>query len=557
VNGAEAVSALAIEDVQAKLGALAGRIETDVGAALGQGEATLAQHWTGFAWLRAGSALREHAGAVGMVAQVVAAVGAALGPLIAAAVAAEADRAAAQRAAAGLGLEVDGFEVRVRPDAPDPTLAAAGARGVRDLLAAAVDVVRRADRECAQELDSLSALAPRTRVGLGPAPPVPPHLPPTYDPLAPTRDSDGLVALAVGLLGVTLRRAAQSGWSLFGHGVGTLATALRDPVAAAGELALPPLAREVTAAVALAEEASTATPGSSTAGSLTRLLTRLTSAEPGGLPVRLLQFDRDAGEIAEVVGDLTSADQVVLFVPGTGSGLGKWGSTERAIDAIAAAVRVQPGSDRIAVIGWHGSDSPPDLVHAALQSYAKEAAPRLAEFIAGLQLRPGVRLTLVGHSYGGVVAGTAIRAGARPDALVGVAAPGFGPKVDSVTDLADTPTYVLTHPGDPIGDVQPLQSAVITALAVPLGGLGLLGARTLVDRVTGAAGLGHLGDDPTCVTGAKRLSTGDDHADPPLLRTDVDLHSDYFDPGSTALRQIALVALDRPATPYTGPGCGS
>ena len=243
------------------------------------------------------------------------------------------------------------------------------------------------------------------------------------------------------------------------------------------------------------------------------------------------------GRVAEVWGDVTTAAHVLLLVPGTTTSEQNWSQTEKHGDATWQALQDATGGDA-AVIAWLGAPEPPSTYAAALQHWAKTAAPALTAFVHALPLASGARVTLVGHSYGAVVAGLAVHdGGLRPSALVGVAPAGFGPQVRDTDDLGGIPTYVLEDARDPIRDVQVVQRDVLAAadLAVPFSGM-------VVDRVSGALGIGHLGVDPVCLPGSVELASADDDPDAPELSFSGSIHSSYFDPGSATVRQIAAVA---------------
>lgn len=523
----------AVGALSTRLHRLAGGIAADGDRATRAAQVTIARRWSGLAAIEARAALADQHRLVGVASAAVGDAAAALVPVGTAASAALTAIESARRVAVDLGVELDVasdgtvFVLRARPDAGDPGLAEAGVRALRQALATVRARIDAADRACARRLDEIADLAHglvafpvRPAVTLWPALFTPPFAP-----------EPGLLAAAPAL--GALARPPTAGWIR----ASPLGAAVLTPGREAADLSAPPLVRQVAGRAALFDAATGPRPSAgATAASLLR-------PAADGAPRRVLEWDPAGGHLAEVAGNLATAERVIVLVPGTNTSLGHWSSIAADVTHLYDAVRARAGADRVAVIGWYGADEPPNLAAAVLQSYAKRAAPRLADFVRGLGLHPGVRLTLVGHSYGGTVAGLAVHEGLRPAALVGVAAPGFGPRVDSATDLGGVPTFVLTHPADPITDVQPLQRLLIGFLSGPLG------ARA-VDRLTGAAGLGHLGIDPIRLPGAIRLSTGDDRARRPLVATDVAMHSDYFDPGSLPLRQIASVADGVPAVPY-------
>jgi hypothetical protein len=158
---------------------------------------------------------------------------------------------------------------------------------------------------------------------------------------------------------------------------------------------------------------------------------------------RFVLFDPAGdGRAAEVLGDLSTADRVVILVPGVGTRLadfdrGLGGVARRApatqaralaAAAVSAARSAAPGV-RVAVVAWLGYDPPDGMGLAAARAESAAAGAReLVRFVdAVLAARPAATVTLVGHSYGAVVAGLAApRLDARVTDLVAVGAPGMG-----------------------------------------------------------------------------------------------------------------------------------
>jgi hypothetical protein len=530
---------VSVELVEAACGALsriAASLESDAVGAFATGRSLLAAHWDGLAAIEAGEVLREQCQLVALASEAIGDAVVALGPVVAALRASQAAVAAAERAAEALGvsLETDAGAVvvsaGVAPGAADPGLAAAGIGAIRDALAAVRHEVDAADIACAGRLNALVAVAQSMVVF-----PIRPAAVTGMDAFtAPVAPEPGLLGSGP-LLSALARAPVVPAVAATAPGQAVLA-----PTLVAADLAEPALARELAGRISLF--VSLAGGAAKTAVAAGTLL--VPAAD--GAPRRVLEWDPAHGHLAEVAGDLATADRVIVFVPGTSTSLSGWAEIAGAITQLYDALRADASDDRVAVIGWYGAAAPPNLAAAALQSYAKDAAPALATFVRGLELAPAARVTLVGHSYGAVVAGLAVHEGLRPQALVGVGAPGFGPHVDDVGDLGGVPTFVLTHPGDPISDVPLIQRTFTTLLGAPLGPLGEYAA----DRLSGAAGIGHLGVDPTRLPGATRLSTGDDHAHHPLVATNAALHDDYFEPGSPSLLQIARVASGEPPVPY-------
>ncbi|HEY3258790.1 MAG TPA: alpha/beta hydrolase [Pseudonocardiaceae bacterium] len=161
---------------------------------------------------------------------------------------------------------------------------------------------------------------------------------------------------------------------------------------------------------------------------------------------RFLAFNQHGdGTVVEVVGDLDTADRIALLVPGVDSTLrdfdrGLGGVARRALAvqarAIYGAARAADPGGRVAVVAWLGYDPPAGLSLDALRERpARQGALKLAQFLARVAARhPAARITVVGHSYGGVVVGLAARS-APPQVtdLVALGAPGMG--ADRAADL--------------------------------------------------------------------------------------------------------------------------
>ncbi len=133
---------------------------------------------------------------------------------------------------------------------------------------------------------------------------------------------------------------------------------------------------------------------------------------------RFLVFDPHGdGRAVEVVGDLATADRIAVLIPGVGTRLpdfdrGLGGVTRRALARQArdlyAALRAAAPHTRVAVLAWLGYDPPDGFVAAATPVSARRGALALGEQLRTLaEQRPAARVTLIGHSYGALVAGLA------------------------------------------------------------------------------------------------------------------------------------------------------
>lgn len=241
---------------------------------------------------------------------------------------------------------------------------------------------------------------------------------------------------------------------------------------------------------------------------------------------QVVLFDLAGGRFAEVVGDLSSATNVGVFVPGTGAGVGPGdGSFARAEGFVERAV--PPGS--LAVVTFIGGPMPQHILQDSTRnSFADDIGPVLARFVSGIDHVPGATVTALGHSYGGSVVGAAELAGMRVDRVLHVESAGIGPGVDDIGDLPrpETPRYSMTAPGDPIALSQGMHVGPI----------------------------GH-GADPDTFTDVTRLETGridDADTSSPLLHGS-SAHSAVFEHGSTSWNNMLAVMTGQDVSLYVEP----
>lgn len=162
---------------------------------------------------------------------------------------------------------------------------------------------------------------------------------------------------------------------------------------------------------------------------------------------QFLLFDpRGDGLLAEVYGDLSTADRIAVLVPGVDTrgtnfvtGLGGVASRAPAVQAanLYATMTSQPATGpRVAVVAWLGYHPPHGVGRdAAREELARAGAVALDRFVAGLaRLRPSATVTVIGHSYGSTVVGLAAAHLPRQVTdLVAIGSPGMG--VDRAADL--------------------------------------------------------------------------------------------------------------------------
>lgn len=226
------------------------------------------------------------------------------------------------------------------------------------------------------------------------------------------------------------------------------------------------------------------------------------------------------GQAVEVLGDLAAARRIAVLVPGSDTTVDTFdylGSRRASLGGGARAVhdemrRVARGP--VAVVAWYGYRAPRTMSRDVLSSArATEGGGRLRRLLEELRsVNPAARVTLLCHSYGSVVCGSALGGTGRavPSSLDGVA--------------------VFGSPGMGVGSVAALQGIPVWA------------GRGAADWIAGAphvslpafGGTVGFGADPVSRSfGARLFDAGTGG------------HSDYLAPGSLPLRNLALIAAGR------------
>ncbi|WNG85524.1 alpha/beta hydrolase [Mycobacterium sp. ITM-2016-00317] len=181
----------------------------------------------------------------------------------------------------------------------------------------------------------------------------------------------------------------------------------------------------------------------------------------GRITRTIVAFDPGRASLVELNGDLAAARSLAVLVPGVNTTIeGSAANTATAQRFVAAT-----GGD-VAVITYLGGPfpqvhNPADVVFdAADPRYALEMAPRLVAFSEDVdrQVPDGVLVTVMGHSYGGSIVGTAETLGLTSDRTLFLAAAGAGVGVDDPGDWRNrnpaVQRYSMTAPGDFIELVQ-------------------------------------------------------------------------------------------------------
>ncbi|GAB2881694.1 alpha/beta hydrolase [Nocardioides pacificus] len=254
------------------------------------------------------------------------------------------------------------------------------------------------------------------------------------------------------------------------------------------------------------------------------------------VPAQLYVYDPDAfggdGRVAVAVGDLATAQNIAVTVPGLGTDAASApGLADRAVSVYEAA-RADDGASSTASMLWIGYDAPDNFVDGVdgysvvSEHLARQGGERLSDMVDGLRTsREGdpAHITVIGHSYGSTTTGHAATGdGLAADDIVLVGSPGAGDGAHRAEDLGvgDDHVWVGRNSRDAVA---------------------MLGDQGWVNL--GNTGLG-LGNDPSSDDfGAQRFQA--EAVDRDLVRPDfwnsLEDHSKYFDHDSESLANIAQI----------------
>ncbi|MFC3501334.1 alpha/beta hydrolase [Micromonospora krabiensis] len=256
-------------------------------------------------------------------------------------------------------------------------------------------------------------------------------------------------------------------------------------------------------------------------------------AGPGGPRAYLLGLDTAGeGRVVVALGDPDHADRVVTYVPGMTAGLddapGELTRAGRVLDRCAA---LAPG-ERSAAVLWLDYDAPDFLHEAVSAGQARDAGPGLHRFQEGLRAThegPPARQTVLGHSYGSLVVGTAAREhGLAADALVFVGSPGVGAAHADELRVPPGQVWASTAPDDVIRFTRPPEELTLRALR---------GVSPLAAVLTGPGRSEPelwFGADPAGPAFGGRVFDSGRHG-----------HTGYWDPDNPALDGMARIVLGR------------
>jgi hypothetical protein len=290
-----------------------------------------------------------------------------------------------------------------------------------------------------------------------------------------------------------------------------LAASTQPSVPAPAPVALPPISAGTLDAAYAANRANMATAArmATAAGDLRRGRVLTALAAPGR---HFLTFDgRGAGRATEVLGDLAGADRIAVLVPGSDTTLdtfdGPFFRPGGAARALYAQIHQEDPAAKVAVVAWLGYTTPKTISTTVMTTgRANVGARALRRFVDTLrQVNGRAPVSLLCHSYGSVVCGRAA-AGLTVADIALFGSPGVGAR--SVAALG-TPAQVWAGRGtdDWIAGVPHVS---ISVFGTTIG----------------------FGTDPVSARfGARVFAAG------------AGGHSDYFDPSSAPLLNLARIVL--------------
>jgi hypothetical protein len=155
------------------------------------------------------------------------------------------------------------------------------------------------------------------------------------------------------------------------------------------------------------------------------------NGDPTRKPYLLGFDDKKLGHVIMSIGNPDTADNVTTYVPGTGAKLESINGELTRAEMLQAKAAITDPLHTTASVVWLGYDAPQSIMGDAMEAkYADAGKDPLSDFLTGVDTAHvgNVNSTVLGHSYGSLVAGEALRD--HPDVPVDnaimVGSPGVG-----------------------------------------------------------------------------------------------------------------------------------
>lgn len=160
------------------------------------------------------------------------------------------------------------------------------------------------------------------------------------------------------------------------------------------------------------------------------------------------------GRLVQRVGP-ASASTVVVVVPGVGTDRGDRARLRADAERVwSATADLLDDPTTVAVVSWLGYDPPDRLWEALDVGPASDGAAALRRTVEDLRDDGATTVVVLGHSYGGVVAGRAAAHGLRARAVVQLGSPGSGePGAAAAMQRRGVELRAVRERGDPIAFV--------------------------------------------------------------------------------------------------------
>jgi len=249
---------------------------------------------------------------------------------------------------------------------------------------------------------------------------------------------------------------------------------------------------------------------------------------PGRRQLLLLDMSQERAQAAIARGNVDTADNVAVFVPGLAANVtdSMEGYDANMDDlnhrAELESKRVNAVGATMATVTWIGYQAPQwseglGANSVASDHAAQNGAAQLTPFLQGIGAarEHDAHLTVLGHSYGSTTAGLALQQDTGVDDVMFFGSPGLHTSHVEDLKVPTGHTYYIEARQDPVGD------------------------------------LGHFGIDPSHMTGIEHASAREASVVNPVTGetehlTEVTGHSRYLEEGSTSQYNMAVVVAGMP-----------